>query len=452
MTRWLVDRRTGILTHLVRAPNPPDIPGGFVLVMGYVADVATTCGWLADRTSTGTAFDDEDAARAAAIGEAVERYCGNIIPPDLPRATFASLRNQGLSAVDPNTLCLYSRRQYAAAGFPFVPFTHDLPVEWVWGHDLLSDEPTLLPAPLCYLNYYYGWRRQEPPIAFLQYAGVAAGVSRADAEGAALEELIERDTTTLWWLANGPTCRLTLDESPSLRAALTTPGPSKVEVQFFALPCPFDLPVIGALLLDRDDQLVTLGIACRLNPEMAARKAAAEAFALRVYAHGLLSPDGDIWRAVAAGMLNGAPLKPFRADRRYADSYRSDFRDVTDLSCHAQLYLDPCMLRFVERLLTCPDSRPLAALPSISGDRRAVIIERLVAHGLRAYSADLTTADVAQTGLRVVRVMVPGLYGNFPAAFPLLGGERLSSEPVRLGWQAHPPTEDEFCLAPMPHT
>ncbi|MCL6649202.1 MAG: YcaO-like family protein [Chloroflexi bacterium] len=452
VSRLLVNRRFGLITRLVRAVNPPDIPGSFILTMAYVADVATTCDWFADRTATGTAFDDEEAAQAAAIGEAVERYCGNILPPPLPRASFEQLRQRGQPALDPQSLCLYSARQYAEAGFPFVPFTPDLPVEWLAGEDLLSGTPMLLPAPLCYLNYYHGWRRQEPPLAFLQYAGIAAGTSRADAEGAALEELIERDTTTLWWLAGGPTIRLTLEQSPGLRSALTTPGPSAVELIFLALPCPFGLPVIATLLLDHHDQIVTLGVACRLDPEAAARKAAAEALALRVYAHGLLTPEGDIWRAAAAGMLNGAPLKPFRADRRYADDYRPDFRDLTDLSCHAQIYLDPRLHHFVAPLTSTQETLPLAALPSLQGDRRAVILERLAAQGLRAYSADLTTVDVAQAGLRVVRVIVPGLYGNFPAAFPLLGGQRLYHEPVRLGWRTHPLTEAALCLAPLPHT
>lgn len=448
----LVDRRLGLITGLRRTPVPPELPPAFVHITADVADVFRFCGWPADRTATGMAFSDETAASVAAVGEAVERYCGNVIPPQLVRGSAESLCADGWTPIDPSRLCLYSSRQYDADGFPFVPFTRDLEIEWVKGTDLRTGEAVLLPAPLCYLNYYTGWRRQEPPITFIQYAGIAAGASLEEAEAAALEEIVERDAVTIWWLGDGPTIELTLEESPAIRAAVAIPEPTPVTLRFYGLPSPFDVPVVAALLVDEEHEVVTLGTACRLDAETAARKAAAEALSLWFYADGLLTPDGDIWRAAAAGMLNPEALKPFRADRRYADSYRPDYRDVIDLSCHAQLYLDPRMRRFVARLTATTERRPLASIVPVGGNRRETLLARLSGHGLSAYSADLTTADVRRAGWAVARVIVPGLYGNFPAAFPLLGGRRLYEEPVRLGWRSSPLTEDDLFLAPLPHT
>ena len=83
---------------------------------------------------------------------------------------------------------------------------------------------------------------------------------------------------------------------------------------------------------------------------------------------------------------------------------------------------------------------------------RHVYLRRLETQGLEAYSVDVTTPDVASVGLSVVRVVVPGLYGNAPAAFPPLGGRRLYEDPVRLGWVPRPIEEDDIVLEPIPHT
>jgi ribosomal protein S12 methylthiotransferase accessory factor len=76
----------------------------------------------------------------------------------------------------------------------------------------------------------------------------------------------------------------------------------------------------------------------------------------------------------------------------------------------------------------------------------------LARHGFRALSVDVTTPDVRAAGLSVVRVIVPGLYPNAPAAFPCLGGRRLFEEPARLGWLPGILREEDLDLTPLPHT
>jgi ribosomal protein S12 methylthiotransferase accessory factor len=50
----------------------------------------------------------------------------------------------------------------------------------------------------------------------------------------------------------------------------------------------------------------------------------------------------------------------------------------------------------------------------------------------------------------VVRVVVPGLYGNSPPAFPLHGGRRLYTEPVAQGWVDRPLTDQDLNRPPIP--
>ena len=113
---------------------------------------------------------------------------------------------------------------------------------------------------------------------------------------------------------------------------------------------------------------------------------------------------------------------------------------------------DPDTHHHVRRILAPPRTVPLESLPSLPGDTRAGILELLRRRGLRAISVDVTTPDVALSGMRVVRVIVPGLYPNAPAAFPFLGGRRLYDEPAAMGWLAHPLQAAQLVRAPLPHS
>jgi ribosomal protein S12 methylthiotransferase accessory factor len=68
----------------------------------------------------------------------------------------------------------------------------------------------------------------------------------------------------------------------------------------------------------------------------------------------------------------------------------------------------------------------------------ARLVELLEEVGLEALVVDITTPDVREVGLQVVRVLVPGLvpmHGNHN--FPYLGVERLYSVPEKLGWASN---------------
>jgi ribosomal protein S12 methylthiotransferase accessory factor len=72
--------------------------------------------------------------------------------------------------------------------------------------------------------------------------------------------------------------------------------------------------------------------------------------------------------------------------------------------------------------------------------------------GHRIMTFDLTTEDVAETPLRVARVLVSGLLPNAPAAFGYFGCPRLADAAVARGWRTSAPrTPEDFTLAPPPH-
>ncbi len=448
----LVDVRFGVITQVAPEPLVPGIPRAFV---DYTADLAATgqfAPWKADALAGGATLGDPEGARMAAIGEAVERYCGNAVPADLLRGTSAELAEAGRQVLDPADLALYSAAQYELPGFPFVPFTRDLDLSWVPGRDLGSGGEVLVPAALAYLNAYRGLRRPEPAIAYQAFAGIAAGMGRLAAERAALEELIERDAVAIWWASGSRATAIDIGDDPALSEAAADPRAADLRWRFLRIPCAFEVPVVAAFVEDSSRGIVGFGSACRPTPRGAAAKALTEAIVTYTIGRQLADYGSGFWADARAGRLSQEPYRPFRVDRGYRGTFRDDWRDLTVLDLNLQLYLDPVMRDEPLRRLREPagPAAPLATLPRVEGDPRTVYLRRLASQGLRAISIDLTTSDVARTGLRVVRVVAPGLYQNAPAAFPMLGGARLYREPVAHGWLADPVTEDTVVRHPLP--
>lgn len=444
----LVDRRTGIISALNRDAAADGAPASYT---GYTARLAATdrfAAWRADPVAHGAALDDDDLARAAAVGEAVERYCGNAVPAGLRTATHRELADAGTPALDPGTLGLFSPAQYADPGFPFVPFTRDIPVEWVPGRWMGSGEPVLVPATLTYLNHHRAGRAATNPQI---YAGIATGTDREHAEHSALLELVERDALTIWWLGGGATVHVDGHRDGRIATWLAEIEHAGRHCHLLHIPSTFALPVIGAFLHDPGRDLVALGAACRPDAGAAAHKAIVEAVDTLVGAAEMLGPDAAVWALAGTGSAYGHPYRPYREDRAYRQSFRPDLRDVTDLASHTQLYLDPAAQAAVIGRMTSPTERvPLGALPRGPATTGG-ILALLAAAGLRAASVDLTTPDVRAAGLHVARVVIAGLASYMPAAFPLLGCRRLFEVPAELGWAGRALTEDDLVREPLPY-
>lgn len=429
MNDLLVDTHYGVVTSLRRHART-DIPPGWTGWSARVSDTrrlgSKARTFRADPYGFGAALGNDEAARGAAVGEAIERYCGNAVPDDLVLSSATALRDSGLDVLAPGSLALYSSEQYGLHGFPFLPFTEASEIRWAQGRWMDSGSRVLLPAPLTYLGYYTGIRAAEPPVGALHYAGIAAGRSRAEAEMSALLELLERDATALWWAEGAPSLEIADWDCFGLRRRLADPESGSRSVRVLIVPSPFGVPVAAVWVRDEKRGLVALGTACRTTVLDAIEKALVEAFAVLAITIDLANPEGPTWQAVADGTLPAHLYKPFRPDRRYREDFDPQWRDIVDLPTVAQLYLDPRMqARAEERMLGNAEVRQLAELPLSPAIDLPQLVETLSHGGHPPASIDLTTADIAMAGLTVVRVIAPGLYNNAPAAFPLLGGNRL---------------------------
>ncbi|MEU6157788.1 YcaO-like family protein [Streptomyces sp. NPDC047130] len=450
----LVDPVCGIVRKVKPVEHPAGAPPRYTALTAEISDARRLGLWPADRVSLGTTFGDPEGARIAAIAEGVERYCGNRLPPPhhplAPlRATAAQLADQEARLYGPADLPAYAPWQYSRPRFPYRPLTDDTPALWTRGLERLPGGTTTevwAPVALTHLNWRQGELRSLPRTHHLNYAGIATGQGVDDAVERGLLEIVERDALELWWHLDGPARGIDPASVPGLADDLAG---CALDVHLVEMPSEF-APCMAALVHDPRLGLYAAGFACKYDPAEAARKAVLEAVHTWVFTQGLTDPDGWVFQAVDAGLLARGLYLDHRADNRYLDACGEQFEHVRDLGAHVQVWLDPRTAaearRFTEPALgTVP-------VDAVRPTDREGLERTLHERGHRIMTFDLTTEDVAETPLRVARVLVSGLLPNAPAAFGYFGCPRLADAAVGRGWRTTAPAAPEdFTLAPPPH-
>ena len=447
----LIDDRTGIIARTYRTSRHPTMPDDLTILEAYIANMHLlhTHTWRNFVQIFSSTFDGEETALQALIGEAVERYCGNntrALP--MRKASYQELIASGEYAIDPEQLILYSDQQYADPSFLFEPFTRDISVWWVPGHSLTRDVPAWLPASLVYVNWYSGSFEGEPITNYNHFVGMQAGPTLDFALASAIEEVVERDAMMIWWANCQPLPAIQL---PSDLSALWLGQPSDLGQRAWAifLENEFDLPVIAGIVENTTEQFLNFGFAVRPDPATAIRKAWAEALGFQQGLRDMNVPDDQcLVRDLLAS--RGDTLYPWRADRAYLDDCDPMFRDMLTLPRQPQLFLDPRACERVRPWVDVPATRLLETLPHLPDRSVATYQQRIEKQGYEIFYTDVTTPDVRACGLHAVRVIIPGLAPNFPAAFPTFGGRRLQQQAVQLGWRSTPLEENELNRFPLP--
>jgi ribosomal protein S12 methylthiotransferase accessory factor len=445
----LIDEYQGVIVRTRAIKHHQGAPNRIRTVQADVAQTNRILPWPNNVTCQGSAFDDIDSARWAAIGESVERYCGNILST-LPtiNASYDDLVSSGLTALDPTTVVLHSDAQYNTPGFPLVKFTRDLKTSWVPGFSLSHDGEVWLPKSMVFVNYHSD--HENPPLTNIpSYPGISGGTTFEMAVANGIEEIIERHSTMVWWHNAIKLPRLTFPKSfeEVWREGL---GDDQL-ISGISLPNKFGLPVIAAIVEDSTTGLLTIGFGARPNPRNAFLKALTEAFTLQEGSRDMLTEDSNVALAIKRDQISATLLKPWRADRNYADSYRRDYRDISDLMAQQQLYLDPAAVEHIRPIISGAATMPIDSVPSFPARTLAAYRTPVEMHGYTIFVSDITSHDVRSAGLIVTRTIIPGLIPNFPAAFPHLGNNALQHAAKELGLVDQIEDDSTLNYAPLPH-
>ena len=423
---YLVDERVGIVKFLREVPRESGAPDFF----HYYAKSCNTLGFSSHQNFSygGGASSSRELAAAKAIGEAVERYCSAVYELDAcPLATFDSAP---FPCVPPDQFALYSREQYASPGFPYVQFTRSTPVRWTPLMDLASNETWYVPACMVFMPYVFDEACCEQPIAQRISTGLACHSSFKEAAIAAICEVIERDAFTITWQGRLAPPRIRLrslnDNNQDLIGRFQRAGYC---VSVFHITLDVCVPSVLSVLQGTTSERPALVFAAStsLDPEQAVRKS------LEELAH------------------TARMCVQLKAERPTFDIGIWD--EIRTQEDHVRLYCDRNKIQLAEFLFSSNKDVDLNEIECLAtGDVEkdlGVLVQQVHALWNRVLVTDLTTSDMRDLGLRVVRAVIPGFHPLFVGhQNRALGGPRLWTVPQKVG---HTGITRESGDNPAPH-
>ena len=409
----LLDVRVGIIQYIFEQPKEAGAPDFF----RYVAQASNTRAFCpqANFAVASAAAGRRDTAIAKTLGEAIERYCAAIFHPhDFPLVAY---READFSCVHPHDFALYLPEQYKQHGFIFQPFAEDTLVRWAPVVDLGSAETVCVPACFVYVPYTFSRRAGEVPIAQPISTGLACHCSLAEAALGGICEVIERDAFTITWQARlaRPHIRLESlsDANQDLVRRLERSG---YRVTLLDATNDSGVPTIMGVMRNPLPNALPLvfAAAASLDPEEAVRKSLEE----------LAHTERYMWQIKAT-----VPAVP----------YQPGHRNIVDQVSHLSFWTNHDHAAYAEFIFSSTQAIDFQDIPNhATGDPR-LDLDRLVTMvqrtGHRVLLADVTSPDVDQLGLKVVRAIIPGYHPLFMGYIVrALGGTRLWEVPQKLGY------------------
>jgi len=336
-------------------------------------------------------------ALLSACGEVVERYCSSFISQNSLTGSFKELKNN-YPLLNPSHIELFSDRQYHTEDFPFKKFTEESIVEWVTAYSYKTQTEMYVPAFLVYLPYNkYELGAWHAPSSS---AGLACAHTIEEASNRAILELIERDALAVFWLNQLSPPRMIIDDWPGANQLKEKCIFSHITYDMFDITSDFQIPVTAVFCFGNSSSGYTaaLGLGTSFDSLSSLKKALIE-------------------------NAMGRKAISFYRKKDPDKKYLLDFKDVLSFHDHGYLYsTDSSLKEKLSFLLDAPQPTTNVMRKIVTSGLREIMLS----HGFDVIIKDLTTPDIAENGLRVVRAIIPGLaqlHGMHP--FPFLGSQRL---------------------------
>lgn len=418
----LEDERTGIIKRSLQSSGSK-----YLNLFG-------TYGWLAIGSSpnrfhkphdfifSGGIGETYEDAKCSALAEAIERYCCERREEEnLVRATYKEVRKH---AIDLRDVVLFSENQYIRENFPWKRFSEDSPISWTSGFNLITKEPVLIPADFVYTG------ASRDRLCAETSNGAAAHTSRVEATLRGIFEVIERDGLMIMWFNRLPMLKISMESLPlEVLQIVRRVNDFGFDIIIQNITTDIGVPAFCVLIVNRHNKKPALfsGAGCHLNPEIALMKGIRET--LRSFAYYLANP------------------------REIEEVKIISFDELRSPEDHGNLYFAPEMLRHLDfiiesrRYQNFDEIKGLWTKDSLTDLKHCLNIFRK--KKMDVIAVDCTTSDVANTGLFVIKVIIPGMQ---PIGFGMdnqrLEGRRLYNVPQELGYIKLPTREEDLNMIP----
>lgn len=352
---------------------------------------------------------DEEMAWLRAVMEGAERYAN--MAYDESDFVVASGNEIGELGIDLDDIARCSDAEYADPACPFSPPQKSLPIRWTRGWSLSKKCERWVPTVMTHL-----YTRPSRNERFWQEisTGVAAHTDLGAAVVSALCEVIERDALAILWLAQLPLPRIDIPQPypPALADNHRMLDQSLVKQIFFDATSDLKVPTVYSLQLVENHPKLSQYVNCATGFDPAT--------------------------LVAKTIREAAPARPVLQQQSNMPQNVDDYRALSD---GANMLGLPEWRKAFDFLMKSPNSISLADMlaPDLPRpvDCIGYILEQLEAQGMEAVICDLTTDELREMGIWVVRAVIPGLMPmSVVQKARFLGTPRLYDYPRRAGFKA----------------
>jgi len=423
----LVSPRVGLIREIAPQGRGADEPMPPFLYTATLSNFDFRVASRSDRMAAGKGMT-RDEAIASAIGEATERYCAYHWDPE--RTFLAKSVDITTRCVTPQDCVLYCERQYATFEWPHPRWTPETELAWINGIDVVDGDVVALPASLVYL--VFPPPRMEDYFAPSTSNGLAAGATLEGAALGGLCEVMERDAMLIAWMNRLPAAELSFGDDADICGRIYRHyAHFGVNVRAFAMPTDLPSTTVMAISFEEDPARPAnvVGLGCHPDPNVALLKALFE-------------------------LCQGRPAEASRFQTKPPKGRLNNYTDVHTLDDHSSFMSQMERRHEFSFLWQTGETKRIDELPNWSTGNAAGDLARcsaeLAAKRHRPAYVELTTPDLVEYGVHVVRAIVPGLQPvHFGHGQERLGGERLYNLPHQLGLVDSVRTEAD--LNPCPH-
>lgn len=316
-----------------------------------------------------------------AVMEGVERYASMAYTEE--EFLVASGNELGDEALDLNTIPRCSKSEYLNPKCPYAPADKSKPIRWIKGYSLTEKKYKYVPALMTHL-----YLKPGPDERFWQMisTGTAAHFNLDSALVSGINEVIERDAIALTWLAKLPLSKIDVPSPPppEVAANLSRLAKSRVKHTGFDATTDFGIPTVYSVQTLEGHPHLSQYVNC--------------------------STEFSALDAYAKTIREAAPARPVFNDGIDVPDDLSDFVSLH----HGAAYLGrPEFRDEFGFLLSSSGTIGIGDMggyfPEDDNARLSVLIDKLKSMNMEAIAVDLTTEDLREVGVWVVKVVIPGL-------------------------------------------
>lgn len=387
------------------------------LSVQYPAENGLRAASWSDTTFMGHALDlDKTNSNTRATFEALERYASSVFIKD--EVITASQNELGDSALDLNLIPKCSVSEYADPKCPLRPADSSHPIRWVKAIEMTTGRDCCIPLVISHLHvrpnkYEFFWNQIS--------TGVAAHTNIHTAIISAILEVVERDAIALTWLAKIPLPEVIPNNGDALKL-LTLAQRSGCLFNLYDATTDIGIPTIYGLQRRPNHPELAQMVACSsgYSGEKVFRKTLFELAQLNHVDWGGSSPPENI-------------------------------HDIVNLIDGARFMAKPENSQAFNFLTTSINSKLLTSFENLTEDNDSLVLKNLISRlanmNVKTYLVNLTTDDLRESGVHVVRAFIPSLMPMSPIyRARYLGHSRLYEYARKIGFNDF----DEFNVNKYP--